>query len=84
VSINPQTGAGRVLASMDALHISISFDPLLHPKDAGRFLGIHEKTVIRMARNRQLPALRLGKHWRFRAVDLTRWTEEQVKSNGQP
>ena len=59
-------------------------EPLWHPRDAGRFLGIHQKTVIKMARNNQLPALRLGKHWRFRAVDLTRWAEQQVKSICRP
>lgn len=61
-----------------------SFVPLWHPRDAAAYLGIHEKTVIRMARNKQLPALRLGKHWRFRRPDLVSWTGSQLNSNRQP
>lgn len=61
-----------------------SFEPLWHPTDAGQFLGLHEKTVIKMARNRQLPALRLGKHWRFRCTDLVAWADSQVQSTCQP
>jgi excisionase family DNA binding protein len=67
-----------------AIDSKLSFDPLLHPRDAGQYLGVHPKTVIKMARLHQLPALRLGKHWRFRAVDLTAWAAEQVESNRQP
>jgi excisionase family DNA binding protein len=65
---------------MDALRSPNSFEPLWHPADAATYLGIHEKTAIKMARLGQLPALRLGKHWRFRASDLTAWAEQQVKS----
>jgi excisionase family DNA binding protein len=61
-----------------------SFEPLLHPRDAATYLGVHEKTVIRMARNKHLPALRLGKHWRFRRADLEFWTASQVNSSCQP
>jgi excisionase family DNA binding protein len=61
-----------------------AFTPLWHPRDAAAFLGIHEKTVIKMARLRQLPALRLGKHWRFRATDLVSWADSQVQSTCQP
>jgi excisionase family DNA binding protein len=57
-----------------------AFVPLLHPRDAAAYLGIHEKTVIRMARNLDLPAIRLGKHWRFRVEDLTAWVAGQVQS----
>lgn len=48
-----------------------SWEPLLTPEEAAAYLRIHPKTVIRMARNRTIPALRLGKHWRFRRSDLT-------------
>jgi excisionase family DNA binding protein len=60
------------------------FQPLWTPADAASYLGLHEKTVIKMARLGQIPAIRLGKHWRFRAPDLTAWVETQVQSNRQP
>lgn len=38
------------------------WEPLLTPIDAADYLRLHPKTVIRMARQRQVPAIRLGKH----------------------
>ena len=61
-----------------------NFEPLWTPTDAGTYLGVHPKTVVKMARLGQLPALRLGKHWRFRRADLVAWAESQVKSTCQP
>lgn len=60
------------------------WERLLTPSEAAAFLRIHQKTTIRMARERRIPAIRLGKHWRFRSVDLTRFAAEQVQSIRQP
>ena len=57
-----------------------SWEPLQTPEEAAAYLRVHPKTVIRMAREQVIPALRLGKHWRFRSSDLTAWTASQVKS----
>jgi excisionase family DNA binding protein len=55
------------------------------PADAGVYLGVHPKTAIRMARERTIPALRVGeKHWRFRKSDLVAWVDQQIKSPRQP
>ena len=43
------------------------FEPLLSEIDAGRLLGLHPKTVQRLARKGELPAIRVGRYWRFRA-----------------
>jgi excisionase family DNA binding protein len=64
--------------------IAQRIEPLWHPRDAAAYLGLHEKTVIKMARLRQLPALRLGKHWRFRSIDLAAWVASTIQSNCQP
>lgn len=66
------------------LNRQASWEPLLTPVDAGDYLRIHPKTVIRKARLGTIPALRLGKHWRFRISDLTAWATRQVKLPGQP
>jgi nitrogen PTS system EIIA component len=60
------------------------FEPLLTPADAGLFLRVHPKTVIRDARHGTIPALRYGKHWRFRKSDLAAWVDQQIKSPRQP
>ena len=60
------------------------FEPLATPEEAGSFLRLHPKTVNRMARLKQIPALRLGKHWRYRWSDLIDWSAAKVESAGQP
>lgn len=58
--------------------------PLWHPAEAATYLGIHEKTVIKMARLGKLPAIRLGKHWRFRTTDILAWADAEVEKNQLP
>lgn len=44
--------------------------PLLTPAQAAALLGLHPKTVARMARDGRLPAVKVGAGWRFRADQL--------------
>jgi excisionase family DNA binding protein len=60
-----------------------TFEPLLTPGDAARYLKVHPKTVTRLAREDSLPSLRIGKHYRFRQSDLTAWVESGVNSGRQ-
>jgi excisionase family DNA binding protein len=48
-------------------------EPLLSDVEVGDFLGLHPKTVQRMARSGQIPAVRIGRYWRFRASELNAW-----------
>lgn len=57
------------------------FEPLLSDAEAGELLGLHPKTVQRLARGGELPAIRIGRYWRFRASALNRWID--VHSTGQ-
>ena len=58
------------------------FEPLLSDKQAGELLGLHPKTVQRLARQGELPAVRIGRYWRFRASALNAWIDLQCA--GQP
>jgi len=49
------------------------FETLLSDADAGSLLGLHPKTVQRMARRGEISAFRLGKYWRYRATQLNDW-----------
>ncbi len=49
------------------------FEPLLDRDEAARLLRIHPKTLQRMARNREIDGIQVGKLWRFRASDLEEW-----------
>lgn len=44
--------------------------PLLTPAQAAERLRLHPKTVVRMARDGRLPAVKVGTGWRFRADQL--------------
>ena len=48
----------------------------------GEMLGLHPKTVQRLARRGEIPAVRIGRYWRYRASALNHWIE--VNSSGQP
>jgi len=58
------------------------FEPLMSEIDAGKLLGLHPKTVQRLARKGELPAIRVGRYWRFRASRLNALID--VHSNSQP
>jgi excisionase family DNA binding protein len=65
--------------------VGSSWEPLLTPEEAGAYLRVHQKTAIRYAREKRIPAIRLGgKLWRFRSSDLTAWAASQIESGCQP
>jgi excisionase family DNA binding protein len=49
------------------------FEPLLDSDEAAALLKIHPKTLQRMARRGEIPAIQIGKLWRFRASELDAW-----------
>ena len=59
-----------------------TFEPLLSDAEAGKLLGLHPKTIQRLARRGELPAIRIGRYWRFRASALNQWID--VHSTCQP
>ena len=50
---------------------------VLDAAGAARYLKINVQTVRRLARNRDIPAFRVGGAWRFRKTWLDGWAEEQ-------
>ena len=54
-------------------------DPLLDANDAAAVLKISAYTVRQRARRREIPAIRLGKSWRFRRSSLDAWIAEQER-----
>jgi excisionase family DNA binding protein len=59
--------------------MSYDFEPLIDCATAAALLGIHEKTLQRMAREGRVPAIRVGKFWRFRKSVLNTWLESGVE-----
>lgn len=61
------------------------FEPLLTPEQAAKILGgMHPKTLMRMARRGEVPAIKLGRFWYFRASSLNAWIEVSSKGPSVP
>ena len=62
----------------DAAEFDSAFEPLLGSDEAAQLLKIHPKTLQRMARQRQIPGIQIGKLWRFRRSELNAWIEKII------
>lgn len=61
-----------------AIEFDALFEPLLDSDEAAQLLKIHPKTLQRMARQRQIPGIQIGKLWRFRRSELNAWIEKII------
>jgi excisionase family DNA binding protein len=59
-------------------------EPLMTADEAGRLLGIHPKTVKRLAAEGVIPGMRIGKLWRFRASALDAWMNSEIQCARRP
>lgn len=48
-------------------------ESILNVEQAVEFLGISEKTLIKLLREEHLPARKIGREWRFSKSALTEW-----------
>lgn len=56
------------------------FERLLDSGEAAALLGIHKKTLQRMARTGEVPGFQIGDLWRFRASTLNEWLASKLAS----
>ena len=62
--------------------MNTDFEPFIDSKTAGELLGLHLKTVEKMARDGRLPARKIGKFWRYRASELDAALRSSVNCDG--
>ena len=55
-----------------------NFERLLDSDEAAALLGIHKKTLQRMARSGEVPGVQIGDLWRFRASTLNDWLASRL------
>jgi excisionase family DNA binding protein len=60
------------------LSTSGQFERLLDSDEAAALLGIHKKTLQRMARSGEVPGVQIGDLWRFRASTLNDWLASRL------
>ena len=53
-------------------------EPIWDTGQAARYLQVHPRTITRMAKRGGIPAIHLGRLWRFRKSDLDAWLESRV------
>jgi excisionase family DNA binding protein len=58
-------------------------EPLLTSQEASRVLKIHPKVLERMAKRGEVPALKVGKFWRYRVSTLDAWINSRLQSGSQ-
>jgi excisionase family DNA binding protein len=63
--------------------MSWSIEALLASKEASQVLKIHPKVPERMAKRGEVPALKVGKFWRYRARTLDAWINSRLQSESQ-
>ncbi len=54
-------------------------DRLLKPAEAAAILGVTTRQVEDMARRRELPHVKVGRHVRFRRVRIDEWIEDNER-----
>ena len=59
-------------------------EALLTSREASEILKIHPKVLERMAKRGEVPALKVGKFWRYRARTLDAWINSRLQSGRQP
>ncbi|MCS6263981.1 MAG: helix-turn-helix domain-containing protein [Nitrospira sp.] len=60
---------------------SPSDSEILTVLEVARFLRVPKSTVYKLARLGQLPASKIGKHWRFLRRDIHDWMHNRTQQN---
>ncbi len=58
-----------------------NYDEVFDAYGAAKYLGIHLQTVRRFAREKRIPAYRVGNVWRFKRQSLDVWTQSQERQS---
>jgi excisionase family DNA binding protein len=64
-------------------HHATEFEPPVDSRTAAAALGVHYKTLERMARKGEVPAAKLGRSWMFRLSVLSAWFNRKMHSNSE-
>ena len=69
--LDPEDNSGNQLPASEGNATGVP--RLLTVRELAQFLGLHEKTIYRLARTGELPCVRLGSRVRFLQSDVLRW-----------
>lgn len=63
-----------------SLSVATVPEPLIDSESAAAIIGIHPKTLQKMARSGEIQAIQIGKLWRFRASSIDAWISRRLAS----
>lgn len=59
-------------------------DEILTLEEVSRYLRLNKSTVYRMAQAGKIPAVKVGKVWRFKACKVNEWLEKSSNESRLP
>ena len=65
-------------------HTGRELEAFLTTEEVLSYLKITPRTIYRLIRSGELPAVRIGRQWRFRRADLDQWLERQRSFSATP
>lgn len=54
-------------------------EPLLTVKQVAEYLQLKESTIYSWAQDGRIPAIKIGRTWRFRRADLDAWLQQHLQ-----
>jgi excisionase family DNA binding protein len=71
-------------AKGEAMRRSLSdISPVLTVRDLSNYLRVHPSTVYRLLKTGQLPAVKVGRDWRFNVEAIDCWRVDREKNPAQ-
>lgn len=52
---------------------------LLTAEEVRKYLRIPPSTLYKLARDREIPSFKVGRHWRFKKEKFKKWLKKQEK-----
>ncbi|MFO7917505.1 MAG: helix-turn-helix domain-containing protein [Anaerolineae bacterium] len=66
---------------MNAREIVENEEVLLNVKQVAKYLQLKESTIYSWAQDGKIPAIKIGRTWRFRRSDLDEWLEKHLQGD---
>ncbi len=64
---------------MTPQHGPVPGNEILTLEEVADYLRLTPQTIYKWAQERKIPAVKLGKEWRFRKSILDQWIDEQIQ-----
>jgi excisionase family DNA binding protein len=65
---------------MDILDSKNETPSILTLENVAQYLRVHPSTIYRLLKRRELPAFKVGRHWRFDRESIDRWRADAERS----